>query len=193
MLSILSLLVACSPSPASIKLDGEAAMNAYSTDPIAVEHATVLADDGTALDPQPAVTWTVTPDTVAKLDGDKVVPLANGEATVTAAVGDIKSEYKVTVALPDAVAVSGYAAGDVFAAGESRQLTAKVMSGTTEVPGQTVVWASENPLVVGVDANGMAMALGEGTTNVTATAGTLVATVAVTVTPAVPATADAHK
>lgn len=189
---VVALLVACGgPTPASIKVDGDQAMVVHSTDAVAVNAATVLDADGKPLAEAPAITWTVTPDSVAKLDGTNVVPVANGEATVTAAVGDIKTEYKLTVQLPDSVAIMGYAPGDAFPIGESKALTATVKSGETAIDGMTVTWASDNAAVATVDNNGMVMGVTEGTANVTATSGALSATVSVTVQPAVPATADA--
>jgi hypothetical protein len=191
MLTILSLLVACAPAPASIKLDGDAAVTTHSVDPMAAETATVLDEAGTKIEPQPEIVWTVTPETVAKLDAGKIVPVGNGDATVTAAVGDVKAEYKVTVALPDAVAINGYKAGDVFQVGETKALTAAVTAAGAPVDGQPMVWASDNTAVVTVDDKGTATAMSEGTANVTATSGKLVATVPVVVSAAAPATADA--
>lgn len=193
MISILvALLVACGgPTPASIKLDGEQAKVVHSVDPVAVNAASVLDAEGNALHEQPAVTWTVTPDTVAKLDGSNIVPVGNGDATITAAVGDIKSEYKLTVQLPDSVAVTGYAPGDAWPMGESKALTATVKSGETAIAGAPVTWASDNAAIATVDDKGLVTGVAEGTANITATSGALSAVTSVTIQPAAPATADA--
>lgn len=189
---VVALLVACGgPTPASIKLDGEQAKVVHSMDAVAVNAASVLDAEQKPLAEQPQVVWTVTPETVAKLDGTNIVPVANGEATITAAVGDIKSEYKFTVQLPDAVAITGYAPGDAFPMGESKALTATVKSGETAIDGMTVTWASDNAAIATVDDKGMVMGVAEGMANITATSGALTATVSVTVQPAAPATADA--
>jgi hypothetical protein len=192
MISVLVALIACGgPTPASIKLDGDQAKIVHSTDAVAVNAATVLDAEGAALAEQPAVTWTVTPETVAKLDGSNIVPVGNGDATITAAVGDIKSEYHVMVALPDSVAITGYTPGDAWPMGESKTLMGAVNSGGTAIEGMAVTWASDNAAVATVDDKGMVMGVSEGTANITATSGALSAVVSVTIQPAAPATADA--
>ena len=190
--SLLALLLACGgPTATSIALEGDAAKTVHTTDALALNPAKVLDAEGKELAEAPAVTWTVTPDTVAKIDGTNIVPLANGEATITAAVGDIKAEYKVTVALPDSLTVAGYTAGDAFAVGETKTLTATIKSGETVISTLTPTWASDNAAVATVDNAGAVTAVAEGTANITATLGALTSTTAVTI--AAPAVADAPK
>ena len=192
--TLVALLVGCGGSqPASIKLEGEPSVAVHAMDPQAVEAATVLDAAGAALATQPEVVWTVTPDTVAKLDGTNVVPVANGEATVKASVGDISAEYKFVVALPDKLAINGYNAGDAWPMGEAKQLTAQVFAGETAIEGQTATWTSDNAAVATVDEMGKVTAVAEGTANVSAAWSNLTTTVALTVGPAAPATADAGK
>lgn len=188
---VLAFLIACGgPTPASIKVEGETAQVVHTTDAVAVHPAVVLDSAGAPVEAAPIV-WTVTPDTVAKLDGTNIVPVGNGEATVTASLGDVKSEYKLTVQLPDSIAISGYAAGDGFPIGESRQLTATVKSGETAIEGMPVTWASDNAAVATIDEKGMILGLTEGTANVKATSGALESVVSVMVQPAAPVAADA--
>ena len=101
-------LLACTPEPASIKFEGADSITVNTLDAVDVSKATVLDKDGKALDPQPAITWSVTPATVAKLDGAKVTPVASGEAKVEAKVGEVKGAYKFVVALPDKLEIAGY-------------------------------------------------------------------------------------
>lgn len=178
---IASLLLGCAPAPASIKFDGEATVTVNTLDATPVNKATVLDKDGKAIDPQPAVTWSVTPDTVAKLDGAKVVPVASGEATVEAKVGELKSAYKFVVALPDKVEIAGYTAGQPWPVGQAAQLTATVKAGDAAVEGQAVAWSSSDANIAEVDANGNVMGKADGKATVTATSGTLTATVEVTI------------
>lgn len=174
---VVSMLVACAPAPASIKIDGEPMVKVHTMDAAAVSHASVLDANGAAIEPQPAVVWTVTPDTVAKLEGDKLVPVANGEATVAAAVGELKAEYKFVVALPDAVAIGGAAAGDTVKVGEAKALTAEVKSGADVVAGQAVAWTVDNAAIATVDAaTGALTPVAPGAVKVTATSGNLTAT-----------------
>lgn len=175
--SLVVTLFACAPTPASIKIDGEPTAKVHALDAVAVNHASVLDANGAAIEPQPAITWTVTPDTVAKLEGDKVVPVANGEATISAAVGEVKAEYKLVVALPDAVAISGAAAGDTVKVGETKALTAAVKAGADDVAGQTIAWSVDNAAIATVDAaTGAVTGVAPGAVKVTATSGSLSAT-----------------
>ncbi len=190
MTVVLALLVACGgPVPTTITFAGEQAA-VHTMDPVAVQAAVVNDAEGKALAAQPAVTWTVTPETVAKLDGTNIVPVGNGEAIITAASGDIKAEYKLAVALPDAVEIGGYVPGDVFPVGSVKQLTGMVKSGGAELKDIPVKWTSDAPAVT-IDDKGMATAAVEGPANITATAGAATATLLITVAPAAPATADA--
>lgn len=181
MVAFLSaLLVGCAPTPASIKIEG-ADVTVNKVDAVAIPKATVLDAEKKAIEPQPTLTWKVEPATVAKLDGTKVVPVANGTAKVTATLDKLTASYNFTVALPDAIEVAGYTAGTPIPAGGSVKLTAKVKSGDKEVPGMTVTWASDNEAVAKVDKDGNVTTVAEGTANIKATLDKLNSTVAVTV------------
>jgi hypothetical protein len=178
---LVALLTGCAPSPASIKLEGEPTVTVHALDAVALEKASVLDANGAAIEGQ-TVTWTVTPDTIAKLEGDKVTPIANGEATLTAALGDLKAEYKLVVALPDSIAIAGYDAAAPFAVGETKQLTATVKAGEAAVEGQTIAWSTDHPEFVNVDAaTGLATAVAAGTATISATSGALTQSIQMTV------------
>ena len=189
MTALLALfLIGCAPEPASIKFDGKPEVVAHTKDAVAVQKATVLDKDGKALDPQPTVSWKVDPGTVAKLDGTKVTPVGNGEASVEAAVGTVKGTYKFKVAFPDKVEIAGYSAP--VGVGATATLTANVMAGADKVDGQTVTWTSSDDTKAKVDASGVVTGVAEGTAKIVATAGELKAEQEVTV-GAAAATADA--
>jgi hypothetical protein len=190
MVALLALLTGCAPEPASIKFDGEPVVTVHNTDAMPVNKATVLDADGKALDPQPALTWAVNPPAVAKLDGAKVTPVANGEATVEAKVGEIKNQYKFVVALPDKVEVAGYTAGSAWPVGQDAQLTATVKAGDAAVDGQTVTWTSSDAAVATVDDKGLVHGVADGKATITATSGSLNATVDIAIGTAVVAAAD---
>lgn len=182
-------LLGCGQTPAEVKFAGDETVTVYAVDAVAPNAATVLDKDGKPLETQPALTWTVAPDSVAKLEGDKVVPVASGKATVKACATDtVCKEYAFVVALPDKVVLSG-ADGAEWKVGAETQLAAKVMSGELEVPGQTVTWTSDNAAVASVDATGKVMGVTEGTATITATAGALTATQPVTIAAAAEAAA----
>lgn len=174
-------LLACTPEPASIKFDGAESITVNTLDAVVVSKATVLDKDGKALDPQPTPTWSVSPDTVAKLEGDKVVPVASGEAKVEAKVGEIKAAYKFVVALPDKLEIAGYDAAVAWPVAGTAQLTGAVKAGEAVLEGQTITWASSDVNIVDVDAAGLATGKADGKATITATSGALTATVEVTI------------
>ena len=191
MLSIITLvLTACAPAPHSIKFDGEQTVTVHTLDAVAQAKATVLDKEGKAINPQPKLACSVNPASVAKLDGEKVAPVANGEASVECKVGEVKGAYKFVVALPDKVEIAGYDATAAWPGGGSTQLTAAVKAGDAAVEGQTVAWSSSDANIAEVDANGNVLGKAEGKATVTATSGTLTASVEVTIGGAV-ATTDA--
>ena len=186
---IIGLLAGCGETPAKINFAGEPVTTVHTTDAVPVNAATVMTAEGTALSTQPALVWSVTPDTVAKLDGDKVVPVADGDAKVKACAGEICAEYDFKVAMPNDIAVTG-ADGVEWKAGATAQLTAKVLAGETEIPGQKVTWTSDNAAVATVDESGKVTVVAPGAATITATAGTLSEATAITIVDpaAVPAT-----
>lgn len=193
---VASLLVGCAPEPASIKFTGEPTVTVHTMDAVAVNKATVLDKEGKAIDPQPKLTWKVTPDTVAKLDEAKgmVTPVGNGEATVEASVGTVKGSYKFVVALPDKVEIAGYSGP--IGVGASVTLTGTVKAGDMVVPGQTVTWSTSDDKVATVDAGGIVTGVAVGKATITGTSGSLTATVEVEVSDAVaaaPAATEAPK
>lgn len=190
---VAALLIGCSPEPASIKFAGEPTVTVHTMDAVPVNKATVLDKEGKALEPQPALTWKATPDTVAGLDAAKgqLTPKANGEATVEATVGTVKGTYKFVVALPDKVEIAGYTPGTAWPVGQAAQLTATVKAGDAAVDGQAVTWESSNAAVATVDDKGNVMGVAEGTATIKATSGTLSASVDVTIGGAPAVAADA--
>ena len=181
---LIGLLVGCGQTPADITFAGEPMMTVHTTDAVAANVATVVDAEGKKLETQPAVVWTVTPDSVAKLDGDKIVPVADGDAKVKACAGEICSEYDFKVAMPNDIAVTGVD-GVEWKTGATAQLAAKVLAGETEIPGQKVTWTSDNAAVATVDESGKVTVVAPGAATITATAGTLSEATALTIVDAV--------
>lgn len=179
MVALLALLVGCAPEPASIKFDGAPVVTVHALDAVQVNKATVMDKDGKALETQPVLTWSVTPPAVAKLEGTKVTPVANGDATVQAMVGEVKGTYKFQVALPDKVEIAGYTAGQGWPAEVAElKLTASVKAGDKVVEGQAVTWSSSDETVATVSADGtVTRVAADKTSTITATSGALTSTV----------------
>ena len=173
-------LVGCGQVPANVKFAGDEKMMVYTTDAVPVNAATVNDKDGKALEKQPELKWSVSDESVAKLDGGKLTPVKSGTTKVKACVTDtLCKDYSFQVALPDKVALSG-GDGVEWKVGAKAALTAKVMSGEVEVPNPTVTWTSDNPAIATVDA-GNVTAVAPGTAKITATSGTLTAELPLTI------------
>ena len=129
------------------------------------------------------VTWSSGDASVATVDASGLVTAAsNGEATITATAGAATGSAVVTVAqavasvevTPSAVAMS--------ALGSTQQLTAEGFDENgNAVEGAQFSWASSDTAVATVDADGLVTAVGSGTATITATAGEVSGSAALTV------------
>ncbi|MBA2320461.1 MAG: Ig-like domain-containing protein [Deltaproteobacteria bacterium] len=182
MITILAMLVGCGQTPAAVTFDGAPSVTAHTTEPIAVQKAVVVDADKKPLADQPKdLKWTVTPDSVAKLDGTNVVPVGNGDAVVKAcATETVCGEYTVKVSMPDDLEVTGVD-GVEWKIGATAQLAAKVMAGEVEVTGQKVTWTSDAPAVATVDESGKVTAVTAGNATVTAQSGAISTPVTLTI------------
>ncbi len=183
MLSLLVVLVACGPQPGSIALDGPSTITLHSLEPVQLPLATVISTDGSALEVQPTLTWTVQPAELATVDATTgmLMPMAEGTATVTAQVGAISSSLTVAVAVPDSIELTGLASGDVLSVGETREISASVMNDGAPMEDLVATFESNAPDVVDVSPEGALRALSPGDATVMAKAGTTVRAVTVTV------------
>ena len=181
MFTFFVALVGCGQAPHEVKFAGEETVTVHSTEPVAVQTATVLDADGKALEAAPELKWTVSPDGIAKVEGDKIVPQKSGKAMVKACATDtVCKEYALVVALADKVVVNG-TEGVEWKVGTSAPLMAKVMAGESEIADQKVTWSSDNTAVVTVDEKGVATAVAPGTAKITAKSGEFTAETPVTV------------
>ena len=128
-----------------------------------------------------AVFWTSDKESVAKIAPDGTVSaLSEGQATITASVGDKSATCKVTVN-KGSVAVTSVTldrATLTMTEGETQTLTATVKP--DNATDKTVTWTSSNTSVAKVD-RGKVTAVAQGTATITAKAGDKTATCSVTV------------
>ncbi len=181
MIALLSLLVGCAPVPASITFDGGPNVTVHKMDTVDVLKASVLDAEKHAIEPQPVAVWTVGPDTVATLVGNKLTPVADGIATITATVGTVKGSYTFTVALPNKIEIAGYDAAAPVGIGATATLTGTVMAGADKIEGETVAWTSSKPEFATVDAAGLVTGVADGVTTITASSGNLAQTLDIAV------------
>ncbi len=145
---VLPLLLACVAEPASITFAGAPAVTVSSFDPVAVEKATVMDKDGKPIEGAIA-SVTIDPPAVATLAGDKITPVGNGEATVTAHLDKITASYKFVVAKPDRVEVADWIVPPPV--GEQATIVATVYAGAATVECPTLKWSVDNAAVATLD------------------------------------------
>ena len=188
LIGVLALGAGCAPAPASLTLS-PAADKVHETTPVALPSVEVLDKSGAPMATHDAISWSVSPEEVARLgdDGASVVPVADGAATITANLGTISASWNLNVALPDAVEIAGAEGGALsLAPTASAGLTGKVLDNGAAVDTLVVTWSSSDTAVATVT-DGTVVGVAVGTSAVTATWGALSASVNVTVADAAPA------
>ncbi|MBR5034571.1 MAG: Ig domain-containing protein [Bacteroidales bacterium] len=123
----------------------------------------------------PTLNWSSSDASVATVDNGKVTGVKPGKATITATSSDgsnVKATCEVTVtekAIPVTAVQLSETGSIILSADETLQLSAVVTPSNATY--SAVEWASDDPSVATVDANGLVTALGKGTANITATIG----------------------
>ena len=112
------------------------------------------------------VTLSVDDESVARLDGNKIVAVTNGETKITATCGIVKTSAKVTVTTKvEQIALSK--TEGVLTVGNSVTVTATVTP--DNATNATVNWTSSDETVATVDSNGKVTAVAAGSATITAT------------------------
>lgn len=112
------------------------------------------------------VTLSVDDDSVARLDGNRIIAVNNGETKITATCGIVKTSAKVTVATKVEQIALNKAEG-VLTVGNSVTVTATVTP--DNATNATVNWTSSDEKVATVDSNGKVTAVAAGNATITAT------------------------
>ena len=140
--------------------------------------ATVLPEDAT----DKSVSWESSDTAIATVDYDgKVTAIKEGEALITAKAGDKTASCKVTVQ-SKVIAVESIELNEsvlYLYEGDTATLTATVKP--ENATDKTVTWTSSNPSIVTVDSDGQVIAMSKGSATITAKAGDVSATCAITV------------
>lgn len=112
------------------------------------------------------VTLSVADESVAKLEGDKLVAIRDGTTKITATSGIVKTSAKVTVTTKvEQIALSK--TEGVLTVGNSVTVTATVTP--DNATNTTINWTSSNEKVATVDSNGKVTAVAAGNATITAT------------------------
>lgn len=112
------------------------------------------------------VTLSVDDDSVARLDGNRIIAVNNGETKITATCGIVKTSAKVTVTTKvEQIALSK--TEGVLTVGNSVTVTATVTP--NNATNATVNWTSSDEKVATVDSNGKVTAVAAGNATIKAT------------------------
>jgi uncharacterized protein YjdB len=146
--------------------------------------ATAIYTDGSSQDLVSGVSWTSSTPSVATIDASGIASiLAEGTTTITATVGAFSDSTSITVVGAHLTSITISPSAVSLAAGTQQQFTAtgNFDDGSTQVLG-SAQWNSSAPSVLTVDSNGLGVAVGPGTSVVSAASGTIIASASVTVT-----------
>lgn len=112
------------------------------------------------------VTLSVDDDSVARLDGNRIIAVNNGETKITATCGIVKTSAKVTVTTKVEQITLNKTEG-TLTVGNSVTVTATVTP--DNATNATVNWTSSDETVATVDSNGKVTAVAAGSATITAT------------------------
>jgi hypothetical protein len=141
--------------------------------------ATGKFNDGSAQDLTSAVTWTTSPAGLATVGaGGVLTAQVSGAVSVTASMGGVSGSASVTIA-PKLVSIAITPASKTIAASTKQQFvaTGTYSDNSTQPITGSVSWSSSNPAVATISTStptqGLALGVAAGTTNITATSGTI--------------------
>ena len=129
-----------------------------------------VTDSANAVNGDWPIVWASLHPTIATVSPAGVITgVASGTDTVTATAGGVADSVAVTVATTGPTSTVVTPTPDtLFSVNDSLALTAKSYIGVTPTAG-TYTWVSRDPTVVTVNANGLVVAVANGTTYVVAT------------------------
>ncbi len=143
--------------------------------------ATGTFNDGSTGTITTNVTWSTSNSNVATVSTSGLVTgVVAGTATITAASGTVSASTTVTVVVANLVSIAVNPTNASITKGASQSFTATgtLKDGSTVDITNSVTWKSSNGAVATIDNTGRATALAAGTTNITATSGTIISNAA---------------
>jgi uncharacterized protein YjdB len=146
--------------------------------------ASAIYSDGSIQDLVSGVTWSSSTASVATIDANGLASIiAAGSTTITATVGAFTDTTTITVVPAQLTSITLSPASVSIAPGTQQQFvaTGNFDDGSTQVL-TSALWSSSAISVLTIDANGLGVAVGPGTSTVTAISGIISATASVTVT-----------
>lgn len=145
-------------------------------------NAVVLDENGAEI-ADPGVSWSSDNTAVASVSSSGVVTARRyGNARISATLGSVSAGVTVSVVSSSARIAISPPMVSLPAIGQTAQLSVKVHDGNRDLASRTsVVWTSSDPALATVSPSGMVTAQGRGTVKITATYGSVSATVGVSV------------
>lgn len=130
-----------------------------------------LFSDGSVQDLTAQATWTSSDGSVAQVVGGAAQGLAAGATTIAASFGGFSDSTTLTVTAASLTSISVAAPAAPLPVGTSARLaaTGAFSDGSTQDLSAQALWASSNPAVVAVDADGTVHAVATGSAQVFAT------------------------
>jgi uncharacterized protein YjdB len=120
------------------------------------------------VEPVADVSWSTIPPDVVRVDEGtgELVAVAPGAATLTAVGAGVDGSVEITVAPPEVTRITLGPGELALVEGESAQIDARTLSRSGKVLDHPRTWASSDPAVVSVSADGTVKALGAGAASV---------------------------
>ena len=139
--------------------------------------ATVYPENAT----DKTITWSSSKTSVATVVGGKVTAIAEGNATITAQIGNIKAQCLITVNPVEVSSITLSQTSITLFAGETTNLTATIAP--ENATNKTITWSSLDSNIAAVNKDGIVTAITVGSTSIVAQAGKITASCTVTVKP----------
>jgi uncharacterized protein YjdB len=146
--------------------------------------ATATYSDGSSSDLSSGVTWTSSSTSVATVNGSGVITtVAAGNTNITATLGALTDSSTLTVVAAHLTSIAVSPAVQSVAAGTTLQFSAvgSFDDGSTQLL-TNLTWSSSTLATATVDAQGVVIGVGPGTSTITATSGAVSGTASLTVT-----------
>jgi hypothetical protein len=128
-------------------------------------------------------TWSTTTSAATVSTNGLATGASAGTTTIRASTGGVTGSAQLTVVVPGPASLTVEPDSADVAEGQAVQLMATARNAGGGVISASISWASANSTIASVDGSGLVMGVAQGTTQVTATAGTVADTATIVVVP----------
>ncbi len=173
LVALLGLGVSCTAKPNSIEI-AEAPLILYSVEGVDLPTVKIVDDQGKALDPMPAVEWSVEPPGPFFVDKGRVVPVTNGKATLVAKVRgtQLQARHPLKIQIVDRVDLACSQANCQYRVGDDVRISAELWSSGQKIEADPGTWEARAASVLKTKGRGVWSASSAGASEVTFRIGT---------------------